>query len=153
MAVAPLFLQATYPEAYTPVSLSSLVTPGTTFYFHTYATNNGGTTYGTENSFTLLPVSALLSVPVSGSGSLAGFGNVCINTGTVTNNFKLNGYLLNGTNISIGPLAGFSFSTNSGGPFNNTLVLTSPEVDIVILQALYPVVRSMSGSVLVGTVV
>ena len=39
------------------------------------------------------------------------------------------------------------FSTNSGGPFNNTLVLTSPEVDIVILQALYPVVRSMSGSV------
>lgn len=108
------------------VSLSSLITPGTTFYFHTYATNNGGTTYGTENSFTLLPVSALLSVPVSGSGSLAGFGNVCINTGTVTNNFKLNGYLLNGTNISIGPLAGFSFSTNSGGPFNNTLVLTSP---------------------------
>lgn len=106
------------------VNLTGLAA-GVTYYFHTYATNNGGTTYGTENSFTTLPVSALLVVPGSGAGSLSPFGNVCINVGSQTNTFRLNGYLLNGSNIVIGPLAGYSFSTSAGGPFTATLSLVN----------------------------
>ena len=107
------------------VVLTGLAPAGQTFYFHTYATNAGGTVYGIENSFTLLNTVPTLSVPGTGAGSLAGFGNVCINTATLTNTFSLSGSVLNGTNIVIGPLANFSFATTAGGPFVNTLNLVN----------------------------
>ena len=107
------------------VNLTGLAPAGQTFYFHTYATNGGGTTYGVEGSFTLLNVVPTLSVPPSGGGSLAGFGNVCINTATLTNSFSLSGSVLNGTNVVIGPLANFTFATTIGGPYTNTITLVN----------------------------
>ncbi len=105
-------------------NLAALAPPGTTFFFHTYATNGGGTTYGVEGSFTLLNTVPTLSVPSSGAGSLAPFGNVCINTSSV-NSFNLSGSVLNSSNITVGPLANYTFSVNAGGPFTNTLTLVN----------------------------
>lgn len=105
-------------------SLAGLAPPGQTFYFHTYATNAGGTTYGSEGSFTLLNTVPTLSVPSSGAGSLSAFGNVCINTSLV-NSFSLSGSVLNGSNIVIGPLANYSFATSSGGTYSSTLTLVN----------------------------
>ncbi|MFT3908120.1 MAG: autotransporter-associated beta strand repeat-containing protein [Ferruginibacter sp.] len=105
-------------------NLVGLAPPGTTFYFHTYATNAGGTSYGTEGSFTLLNTVPVLSVPSSGAGSLAAFGNVCINTSLV-NSFNLSGSVLNGSNITIGALTNHTYSVNAGGPFTNTLTLVN----------------------------
>jgi len=124
------------------VNLSALSPPGQIFYFHTYATNSGGTKYGFENSFTLLNNIPTLSVPTSGAGSLSVFGSVCINTNTLTNSFSLSGSVLNGGNISIGPLAGYTFSTNSSGPFNNTITLTTAGTDY-----------SYTGAVLTGCII
>ncbi len=103
-------------------NLVGLAPPGQPFYFHTYATNGGGTTYGNEGSFTLLNTVPTLSVPVAGAGSLDPFGNVCINTSS-TNSFNLSGSVLNGSNITVGPLANYTFSTAAGGPFTNSLTL------------------------------
>ncbi len=105
-------------------NLIGLAPPGQTFYFHTYATNAGGTTYGAEGSFTLLNTVPTLTVPPSGAGSLNAFGNVCINT-IATDQFTLSGSVLNGSNVVIGPLSGYKFSTSAGGPFNNTLTLVN----------------------------
>jgi len=102
------------------VNLTGLVPPGATFYFHTYATNGGGTTYGAENSFTLISTTPQLNVPASGPGSLPAFGNICINSGVVNASFSLSGTLLNGSNVVVGPLAGFTFATNPLGPFSAT---------------------------------
>lgn len=100
------------------VNLTGLVPPGTTFYFHTYATNAGGTTYGAENSFTLVSTTPQLNVPASGPGSLPAFGNLCINSAVGNASFSLTGSLLNGSNVVVGPLAGYTFATNPLGPFS-----------------------------------
>lgn len=105
-------------------NLTGLAPAGQTFYFHTYATNAGGTAYGAEGSFTLINTVPTLSVPTNGAGSLAAFGNVCINT-AATNSFSLSGSVLNGTNITIGPLANYTFATSVGGPYSNSLTLVN----------------------------
>lgn len=60
------------------------------------------------------------------SSLLSGFGNVCINTSAGPNNFVLNGNNLDASNIVVGPLSGFSFSTSASGPFSNLLTITHP---------------------------
>ncbi len=44
-------------------SALSPLTPNTTYYFHTYATNSGGTAYGTQGSFTTTCINATLPYP------------------------------------------------------------------------------------------
>ncbi len=106
------------------VSLTGLTPPGQTIYFHTYAVNSGGIKYGVENSFTLLSDISVIAIPATGSGSLASFGNVCINTTSNANSFRITGSVLDGSNIVIGPLSNFSFSLSSSGTYTNTLTLT-----------------------------
>ncbi|MEO8769744.1 MAG: T9SS type A sorting domain-containing protein [Ferruginibacter sp.] len=105
-------------------NLVGLAPPGQIFYIHTFATNAGGTTYGTENAFTLLNTVPSLTVPPSGAGALNPYGSICINT-TSVDFFNLSGSVLNGSNVVIGPLTGFRFSTAAGGPFTATLTLTN----------------------------
>ncbi len=104
--------------------LLALAPPGQIFYFHTYATNAGGTTYGNENTFTLASVTPTLSVPPAGAGSLAAFGSTCVNT-SVINSFNLSGSVLNGSNIVIGPLSNYTFSTSIAGIYSNTITLVN----------------------------
>ncbi|MER3497182.1 MAG: hypothetical protein C4308_00370 [Chitinophagaceae bacterium] len=78
-----------------------------------------------------------ITVAVSGTGvaapiptitttPLAPFGNVCINTTAGPNSFTINGSDLTNANITVGPLAGYTFSTTSGGTYTNSLTLTQP---------------------------
>mgnify|MGYP002651409927 CR=1 FL=1 len=92
---------------------------GVTYYYHAYATNGGGTAYGAELSFTTLSPNPLITAT-----ALTAFGNICINTTGGPNSFTLNGTNLTNANIVVGPLAGYTFSTTSGGTYTASLTLT-----------------------------
>lgn len=97
------------------------LTPGLTYYYHAYASNGGGTAYGAQQSFTTIALTPVITVT-----ALAAFNNVCINTTGGPNSFTINGTNLTNANITVGPLAGFSFSTTAGGTYTATLNLTQP---------------------------
>lgn len=97
------------------------LTPGLTYYYHAYATNNGGTAYGTQQSFTTIALTPVITVT-----PLTSFGNVCLNTTAGPNTFTINGTTLTNANIIAGPLAGFTFSTTAAGTYTASLTLTQP---------------------------
>lgn len=101
-------------------SNATLLSPGTTYYYHAYATNAGGTAYGSQQSFTTV------GAPTLSASALTGFGNVCINTTVGPNSFTITGGNLDATNVTVGALAGFTYSTTSGGTYTTTLSLTQP---------------------------
>ncbi len=98
------------------------LTPGTTYYYVAYATNAGGTGYGTQLSFTTAPP----ITPTLSTTGLTGFGDVCQNTTAGPNSFVLNGSNLTAASISVGPLTGYTFSTTSGGTYTASLSITQP---------------------------
>ncbi|WP_264520818.1 lamin tail domain-containing protein [Flavobacterium sp. N1994] len=84
----------------------------TTYTFRLKARNgdNVETAFGTGlGGTTLTPIVATLS-----AGTLNPFGSVCINTTTAANSFTLSGTTLDGSTVTIGPLAGFTFDAGSG---------------------------------------
>jgi hypothetical protein len=95
------------------------LTPSTTYYYHAYATNGGGTTYGAQGSFTTL-------APVLTSSALTGFGAVCLNTTVGPNSFTITSNALLAANVNVGPLNGYTFSTTSAGTYTTSLSLTHP---------------------------
>ena len=100
-------------------SALSGLTPGTTYYYHAYATNAGGTAYSNESSFATVNPN-----PVLTAGTLTGFGNVCVSTPSAVNSFSVTGTNLTTANVVVGPLAGYAFSTSAAGPFVSTLNIT-----------------------------
>jgi len=97
------------------------LTSGTTFYYKAYATNAGGTGYGTEQSFTTATPN-----PTINTTALTAFGNVCINVTAGPNSFTISGANLTTADVTVGPLAGFTFSTTAGGTYTASLSLTQP---------------------------
>lgn len=100
--------------------LAGLV-PGTTYYYHAYATNTAGTGYGTEQTFTTVSPN-----PVITTSSLTAFGNVCINATAGPNSFTITGTNLTNADITVAALAGYSYSTTAGGTYTATLTFTQP---------------------------
>lgn len=96
------------------------LTPATTYYYRSYATNSGGTGYGTEMSFT----TAAPPPPSFSHTTLADFGSVCVNTASAPASFDLTGTNLTNDDITVGPLDGFTFSETSTGTYTTTLTLT-----------------------------
>ncbi len=99
-------------------ALTSL-TLSTTYYYHAYATNAGGTTYGNQGTFTT-------AAPVLTATTLTGFGANCINSTTDPNSFVINSTAVTAANINVGALAGFTYSTTAGGTYTASLSLTHP---------------------------
>jgi Lamin Tail Domain len=95
------------------------LTPSTTYYYRAYATNAGGTAYGSQMSFTT-------ASPTLTATALTAFGNVCINTTTAANSFTLTGVGLTNANVNVGPFTGYTFSTTSGGTYTASLSLVQP---------------------------
>lgn len=94
--------------------------PSTTYYYKAFATNGGGTVYGVERSFTTdAPPPSSLSAT-----TLADFGSVCVNSSAGPLSFTITGVNLTNADITVGPLAGFTFSETETGTYSNTLTLT-----------------------------
>ena len=126
----------------------STLTPNTIYYYHAYATNASGTGYGAQQQFTTLSLTPVLSAT-----ALTAFGNVCINTTAGPNSFTINGSALNTTNITVGPLTGFTFSTTSGGTYTASLSLTQPGgtySQAVFVKFTPTLVQSYNGNIPVG---
>ncbi len=94
---------------------------GTTYYYHAYATNAGGTSYGAEQSFTTATPNPTINVTV-----LTAFGNTCINTTAGPNSFTISGTNLTTADVTVAALAGYTYSTTAGGTYTTTLTLTQP---------------------------
>ncbi|HEV8079672.1 MAG TPA: T9SS type A sorting domain-containing protein [Chitinophagaceae bacterium] len=83
-----------------------------------------GSCNSTMNGSVTITVNSCGTPTISTTSALADFGNVCINTTTAPNSFTIDGSNLNGTNISIAALAGFTYSENQNGSYTNTLNFT-----------------------------
>ena len=101
-------------------SAISSLTASTTYYYHAYATNAGGTSYGAQQSFT----TASPPPPVLTATALSAFAPICITTTSSSNSFTINGTNLTTASLSVGPLAGFTFSETAGGTYVSTLAIT-----------------------------
>ncbi|MDD3321856.1 MAG: T9SS type A sorting domain-containing protein [Paludibacter sp.] len=62
--------------------------------------------------------------PTLSATTLADFGATCPGTTVGPSSFKISSYNLNSSNITIGALAGFSYSTTTNGTYTNSLTLT-----------------------------
>ncbi|MEJ7627581.1 MAG: cadherin-like beta sandwich domain-containing protein [Ferruginibacter sp.] len=76
----------------------------------------------TTKTYTVTVTRAAAGTPVIVTTSpLADFGAVCINTPVGPNSFVLDGSDLDGSNVTVGALSGFTYSETSGGTYTNTL--------------------------------
>ncbi len=66
------------------------------------------------------------AVPAITTTALTAFGNVCTGTTAGPNSFTINGTNLTTANVTVGALAGYTYSTAAGGPYTSTLSLTQP---------------------------
>ena len=123
------------------------LTTVTTYYYHAYATNSGGTAYGAQQSFTTS------SAPTFSVSALTGFGNVCINTTAGSNSFTITGTNLTAANVTVAALAGFTYSTTVGGTYTTTLSLTQPGgaySQQIFVKFTPTAVQSYNGNIAVG---
>ncbi|GAA4325157.1 T9SS type A sorting domain-containing protein [Flaviaesturariibacter amylovorans] len=110
------------------VNLSGL-TPNTTYYYVAYATNAGGTAYGTQQQFT-----TSLNPGISAS-ALGSFGDVCANTVSAPRSFTISGSNLTNADVVVGPFAGYTFSTTTGGTY--TAILNIPQTGGTFSQEVF----------------
>ncbi|MFZ4058574.1 MAG: beta strand repeat-containing protein, partial [Ferruginibacter sp.] len=101
------------------VALNGL-TASTTYYYKAYATNDAGTNYGTQQSFT----TAAPPPPVVTVTTPSAFGTLCLNVVSAASSIDITGANLTTANLVVGPLAGFSFATTAAGTFTSSLSLT-----------------------------
>lgn len=88
----------------------------------TVVTAQDGTT---TKTYTLTVTRAAAGIPaLVATSALADFGAVCINNIAGPNSFTLDGSDLDGSNISIAALSGFSYSETAGGTYTNTLTFS-----------------------------
>lgn len=95
------------------------LTSSKNYYYKVYTVDKAFN-YSTESEgsgTTSTPASPTLSL----NSSLTDFGNVCINTIAGPNSFTVDGNNLDGSNISIATLPGFTYSESSNGSFTSTL--------------------------------
>ena len=127
-------------------STLSGLTAATTYYYKAYATNSGGTTYGNQQSFTTsAPPPAQLTV-----SALTAFGNVCVGAVGGPNSFTITGTNLTNALITVGPLAGFTFSQTSTGSYNDVIGLlqTGGSQTLTVYVRFVPTaVQSYTGSI------
>lgn len=93
--------------------------PATTYYFRAFAINAGGQGLGAQQSFSTL-------TPVLAATPLTSFGSSCLNVLNAANSFTITSEGLGSGNITVGPLAGFTFSTTQTGTYSNSLTISQP---------------------------
>jgi hypothetical protein len=106
----------------------------------------------TTKSYSIVVNTATAGTPtITQTSALADFGNVCVNTTAGPNSFSLDGNNLNGTNISIGALAGFTYSLSSAGTYTSTVNFSyssnSFSGKIIYVKFTPTVVQSYNGNI------
>jgi hypothetical protein len=90
------------------------------------------------------------SSPALTAGALSSFGGVCINTTAGPNSFSLSGVNLNGSTVTAGPLAGYTFSETAGGSYTASVspAYTAPTLSSTIYVKFSPTaIQSYSGNI------
>ncbi|MFT3909088.1 MAG: lamin tail domain-containing protein [Ferruginibacter sp.] len=126
------------------VTLNGLST-GTIYYYHSYAINNGGTSYSAEGTFTTL-------TPTLSVSTLTGFGNVCINNIAGPNTFTVSGTNLSATDVTVASLTGFTYSTDNN-TYSPSLSITQPGgtfSQLIYVKFNPTTVQSFDGNIIVG---
>jgi hypothetical protein len=79
----------------------------------------------TTQTYTTTITRAASGTPtVTLNSPLTGFGNTCINTTAGPNSFVIDGADLDGSDITLAALSGFTYSESSGGTYTPTLSFT-----------------------------
>lgn len=89
-----------------------------------YSVTSGSTTSNAQglgiDNISITANTAIIP-PTLIAGTLNAFGNVCINTNSTSNSFTLSGSNLDGSQVTVGPLANYTLSGTANGPFTATL--------------------------------
>ncbi|MBS1939337.1 MAG: lamin tail domain-containing protein, partial [Bacteroidetes bacterium] len=97
--------------------------PLTTYYYRVRST--GGCSTGGNSNVTNVTTLAGIN-PALGASSLADFGNVCLNADGGPGSFTITGSNLTSADVTVGPLAGFTFSTSELGTYVASLSISQP---------------------------
>jgi hypothetical protein len=117
--------------------------PATIYYYKAFATNGGGTAYGPQRLF-------VTATPVITVTPLTAFGSLCVGVASSANSFTIASTSLGTSNVVVGPLAGYSFSTTATGTFSSSLSLAQPGgaySQIIFVKFTPSAVQSYSGSI------
>lgn len=93
--------------------------PATTYYYKAYATNAAGTAYGLQRSF-------VTATPVITATALTAFGSHCVGSTQGPNSFAISSTALGVSDVTVGPLAGYSFALSASGTYSNSLSISQP---------------------------
>jgi trimeric autotransporter adhesin len=119
-------------------------------------TANVGVSTGALSSTSTLPfaINSVNGGNLTLVSALPAFGSLCINTTSPENSFTINGNSLDGTNLTIAAVAGYSFSETSGGTFTPTLSIaytgTTLTGKIVYVKFSPLVVQSYANNILIN---
>ncbi|HJT73802.1 MAG TPA: T9SS type A sorting domain-containing protein [Chitinophaga sp.] len=133
--------------------LLKTIPPGASIYFAWSCSVTTGTTTSHAQALGIdnIVITAIgESTPSLTASSLSGFGNVCLNTSPAPNSFNLTGTNLNGTPVTVGPLAGYRFSTSATGPFSDELSSSYPGSSLnatIYTQFTPTIVQSYNGNI------
>lgn len=105
-----IFVQFT-PQAAGPASSSIMIDGGgVAIPVYVQATGNG----------------VAVGTPTMNASTLSAFGNICINSSSAAASFTLTGSNLSTADVTVGPLAGYTFSAAAAGTYTSTLTITQP---------------------------
>jgi trimeric autotransporter adhesin len=122
----------------------------------TVGTANVGVTTGALASASTLPftINSISGGNLTLISPLPAFGSLCTNTTSPENSFTIDGNNLNGSNLTIAPVAGYTFSETSGGTFTTSLsvayVGTSFTGKIIYVKFTPTLVQSYATSILIN---
>ncbi|MFT3909040.1 MAG: lamin tail domain-containing protein [Ferruginibacter sp.] len=123
----------------------SVLNSGTQYYYHTYATNGGGTAYSSQGTFTTL-------TPTLSTDALTAFGAVCTGTTTTAHTFTITGSNLSTADVTVATLNGYSYSTDDVNYFPS-LTITQPGgafSQLIYVKFSPTLVQSYNGTIVVG---
>lgn len=115
--------------------------------------SNAGGGVATPVNVAVSGTGAVPVTPVLSATSLAAFGSICLNTTSAPNSFTINGVNLTTEDVTVGPLAGYTYSTTSGGTYTTSLTLTQPGgtfTQNVFVQFTPTAAQSYDGNIAVG---
>lgn len=136
-----------------PLSITGL-NPGTTYFVRVYEycspdrIYNSSTESNNPTSFsTTAPVPTLIV------GTLTGFGAQCIGNTFGPESFSINGTSLSNSPVTVSALAGYTFATVSGGPYQSSLSISQPGgtfSQTIYVRFTPTAVQSYNGNIVVG---